>query len=353
HFVMITGDFIAHNYQQDFQQYTGDMSQQDYQQFVSKTYEYLLLQLRETFPGTPVYFTLGNNDSYNGDYYSDPDGAFYQNMARLWQMVIPDAENKQAFESTFPHDGYFVIKPEADENNKIVFLNSNLFSAKATGNQIATALQQQLSWLQQQLDTAHSQHQHVWLVYHIPNGADVYNCAEKHSTVMLWQKQANAGLMKVLNQYPDVVTAIFSAHVHMDGYQLVHLRDHTTVLNTFIPAVSPIYDNNPAFKTYQYDSHTFALGDAQTYYRNQGTGIWQQEYDFNKIYQPYCEQCSLLQGYQTIKKAGWRAEQYQEYYGVSTNSQPITQGDWGSYYWCGIQRQAESGYNYCLNHTAS
>ena len=33
--------------------------------------------------GIPVFFTLGNNDSYSGDYVSDPNGKFYQDMGRF------------------------------------------------------------------------------------------------------------------------------------------------------------------------------------------------------------------------------------------------------------------------------
>ncbi len=349
-FVMLTGDLLAHNYQQNFQQFTGDKSLQDYKQFVNKTYQYLQGQLQQTFPDTPVYIALGNNDSYDGNYYSDPKGDFYKNMTQLWQSMIPDVKNKASFEQTFPQAGYYAITlpTKTKQTNRVIFLNTVLFSAIAIGPNIKTAAQQELTWLQQQLQSAKQNKQHVWLVYHIPNGVDAYYTVNKKATTMLWQPQYNEAFLKLVNQYPDTIAALITSHIHMDAAQLIHLHNRVRLLNTFIPAVSPIYGNNPAFKVYDYYPHSMKLKNFQTYYLNEPTGAWTLEYDFNKVYQPYCHPCRILNGYSTIEQSGWRAEQYQKYYGVDTDSQYITQGYWLPYYWCALQHQTKKGYQACV-----
>lgn len=349
-FVLLTGDLLAHNYQQKFQQTTGDKSLQDYQQFVNKTYQYLQLQLQQAFPHTSVFIALGNNDSYDGNYYSNPNGQFYKNLAQTWQNLILDPNDRMAFEQTFPKAGYYAITlpTKTKKTNKIIFLNTVLFSAVAIGPNIQTAAQQELDWLQQQLQAAKQAKQHVWLVYHIPNGVDAYYTISKQATTMLWQPQYNEAFFKILNQYPGTIAGLITAHIHMDGAELIHLRNRGRLTDTFIPSVSPIYGNNPAFKVYNYNPLSLRLNNYQTYYLNLPNSSWALEYDFNKIYQPYCHPCRLLNGYSTINQTGWRAERYQKYYAVSTDSQYITQGYWLPYYWCALQHQTKKGYEQCV-----
>ncbi|MFN7095992.1 MAG: metallophosphoesterase [Gammaproteobacteria bacterium] len=350
HFVLLTGDFLAHNYQRDFQQFTGDNSQQDYQQFVNKTYQFLQLQFQQVFPEVPVYIALGNNDSYDGNYYSQPNGDFYKNLTQLWQRMIPNAANKASFEQTFPQAGYYAITVPTrfKATNRIIFLNTVLFSAVATGPDITAAAQQELNWLQQQLQSAQKNKQQVWLVYHIPNGVDAYYTVNKKAITMSWQPQYNKVFFNLVNKYSQTIVGLISAHVHMDGAQIMHMKSMGRIVNTFIPAISPVYGNYPAFKIYDYNPRSMRITNFQTYYLPVSTKDWALEYDFNKVYQPFCHPCRILNGYSTIKTSGWRTEQYKKYYGVSTESQYITQGYWMPVYWCAMQHQTEKGYQACV-----
>jgi hypothetical protein len=79
-FVMISGDFLAHGFQKNYQQYATDKSQAAYTAFVTKTIAYVAGKLRDAYPTVPLYPTLGNNDSDCGDYAVAPDSTFLANF---------------------------------------------------------------------------------------------------------------------------------------------------------------------------------------------------------------------------------------------------------------------------------
>ena len=112
-FVLIPGDFLAHDFIKKYKKYTHDNDLKYYIQFVNKTYLFLTILLKQTWPHTPIYPAIGNNDAYHGDYYSDPNGSFYQFLARknLWQALIINKTNQAHFVSTFPIGGYYKVTP--------------------------------------------------------------------------------------------------------------------------------------------------------------------------------------------------------------------------------------------------
>lgn len=352
-FVILTGDLLGHHYEKYFHQFIPTSSAQDYQQFVDKTNIYLKLKLKKTFPATPVYFAPGNNDTYDGDYHVSPSTGFYKKTAQIWKDMIPNPENKAAFEKSYSKAGYYAItlKHDNKEKNRVIFLNSILFSIFAVGSDISTEAQQELSWLKNQLQDAKNHQEHVWLVYHIPNGINAYATVQlkihmhTDAPVPFWQSQYNEALLNLIQQYSDTITTLISAHQHMDAFQLIYPEN---LLNTSIPAISPQFGNNPAFKLYEYNPESMQLTNFKTYYLNEKTGLWSLEYDFNSVYKKIKSAYSLSNTYAIIRQEGWRADLYKKYFAADTNSQPITQGYWFPYYWCSIIQQTEEGYQHCI-----
>ncbi|NNM58278.1 MAG: hypothetical protein HKM04_00465 [Legionellales bacterium] len=355
-FVILTGDLLGHHYHEYFQQFTNDTSVQDYQQFVNKTNTYLQLQLEKTFSGIPIYLIPGNNDGYEGDYNPGSASGFYKNMTQLWQRTIPNPENKASFESTYPQAGYYAItvKNKTQTTNRVIFLNSVLFSIFASGSNIQALAQQELAWLQKQLEDAKQNNQLVWLVYHIPNGISPYATAQLKlhmyidAPIPFWQSQYNTAFLNLITQYPGTITALITAHEHMDAFRLINNASSTPLLNASVPAISPVYGNNPAFKLYEYNPDTLQLTNFQTYYFNEQNGNWELEYDFNTAYKSDCKTCSILNIYSSITQTGWRTDLYQKYYDIEANNQLINQKAWLPYYWCAIGQQTEEGYLGCL-----
>ncbi|HEU4717261.1 MAG TPA: metallophosphoesterase, partial [Bacteroidia bacterium] len=63
-FIVITGDFLSHKFQQTYDTLTGTKMQDALprEAFITKTIEFIALELVKEFPHTPVYPVLGNND---------------------------------------------------------------------------------------------------------------------------------------------------------------------------------------------------------------------------------------------------------------------------------------------------
>src|ERR1700756_4247235 len=57
-FVLISGDFLAHNFRREFNAATSYRSDAAYRIFVRKTMQFLGQRLKQTFPATPILPTL-------------------------------------------------------------------------------------------------------------------------------------------------------------------------------------------------------------------------------------------------------------------------------------------------------
>lgn len=353
-FVLLIGDYLAHHYRDKYVLYSGDSSLDGYQSFVQKTMQFLTNELHATFPDTPVYLAIGNNDSYRGDYYSDPDGEFYSNMANLWSIFFMNASNKVAFLKSFPYAGYYAIAPPKSPNDRILILNSVLFSVKAHGPNVSIAAHEELKWLQKNLSQALLKHQRVWLVFHIPFGVDVYETFISGKLTSLWQPLYLNRFLFLMSQYASVVQGVFTSHLHMDGFSIVRNLLHKDIFDSYVPAISSQFGNNPAFKVYKYDLSGFDVTDFSTYYLYNPTQRWQLLYKFNETYQPQCKRCILINGMKKLQKNNDIAKFYKEYYAAGSNRQPIEKdpNSW-PYYWCAIHNFKVSKYKACLSESSS
>jgi len=75
-FVTVSGDLMAHKFDCKFKTMTPKATEAEYSAFAAKTVAFVALELKETFPGVPVYLALGNNDSGCEDYAEDENSAF-------------------------------------------------------------------------------------------------------------------------------------------------------------------------------------------------------------------------------------------------------------------------------------
>ena len=374
-FITVNGDFIAHHFSSQFAQYSGlDPNSPEYatqyQAFVRQTFEYLQYRLQQVFPSSSIYISLGNNDSYDGDYVYSPDRLgpdnFYHEMMHIWDASIMDNANQRSFDATFEKAGYYAITvPENDPSsaNRILFLNTNLYSAKDTqgaGTRVPLAAQQQLDWLKSQLEDIRKHKGHAILVYHISNGADNYASASAGAPVMLWGikngHDYNQAFTQLIQDYKDVISSTMTAHFHMDGFQFLRETPKDRgILDTFVNGISPNNYSNPGFKLYQYDPANLMLNNFQTWYFNdtgaQGNTFWSKEYDFNEHYQPTCAshgECDLSKGYRLIK-ADIDNENTRLYVTLySAGAGPIDKASWLPYYWCATQHQLDKAYAACL-----
>jgi hypothetical protein len=349
-FVLVLGDMLGHHYRDNYENFAGDHSQAGYQAFVKKTMQYLTAEIVQTFPATNVYMTVGNNDSYVKDNVAKPRGAFFQDMAMLWSGLIKDAPNQKSMRATFPAAGYYAVYPDPRIRLRLIVLNTILFAPDAQTQEVAQAAQAELDWLQRELVSARENHEKVLLAFHIPAGIDVFYTIKSQPTIVEnWLPVYTARFEQEAQQFSDILTGVLVGHVHMDWFAVLKFP-HDAVPVMGVPAISPLYGNNPAYQVFQYTSFG-ALRNALTFVLPLAAApfTWQQEYNFNAVYQPACHGCRISNAIQGLSKTGAWINAYKNYYASGTVSQPISQTENWQYYWCQTQAISLGDYEACMS----
>src|SRR5215212_6447880 len=203
-FVLISGDFLAHDFNTTYQQYATDKSQAAYSAFVKKTITYIASKFRDKFPGVRIYPTLGNNDTDCGDYDIAPNGAFLANFRDVWKDIV----QSKSFNERFGTGGYY----HADLPGvavRLIALNANFFSVNYKNTcgkpgEPDPGLQE-LAWLDAELRLARSDGKRVWLLFHIPPGMNVFNTVESGAACptpqTFWKDEYATRYLSIVDKY--------------------------------------------------------------------------------------------------------------------------------------------------------
>jgi len=322
-FVLVLGDFLGHEFRSSYKKYSTDERMAGYQSFVRKTMEFITHQLAHAFPSIDVYSVVGNNDSYQDDYVTNPGGQFFQDTAKLWSSLIKNKFNRVAMQSQFSFSGYYAITLPSQYNLRLIVINTNLFSNKANGQVIDEVAAKQLKWLHEQLQIAKDNKQKVFIAMHIPDGIDVYMTfrIRLFRLIELWKSQYTKQFQVELQQFSPEIAGVFVGHLHSDWLQIETFNSNEIPVMG-IPSISPIFGNNPGFKLYSYSSNPVQLDDFTTYYDPlNGKKVWIFEYDFNQVYQHNCYHCPIVQQINMLQRRDTLADYYQAYYGIGKKSE--------------------------------
>jgi len=344
-FVLIVGDFIGHEYKDKYETYVHDNSPVDYQNFVKKTFQFLQQQMQKTFGNIPIYITIGNNDTYDGDYIMVPKGKFFNDMTSIWLPLL--RKNTGTFKKTFPIAGYYSVTPASEPRLRIIVLNSILFMEQAKSPSTDEAAKKQLIWLKSQLNYAEKAKQKVLLVTHVPVGIDSFKTAKgsRGNIVSFWLPNYTKEFLKLIKQYQPVVSGMVSGHIHMDIFQVLKSGPNP-VFNTSVPSISPVFGNNPGFKVYNYAPGSLMLQDYTTFYLDEGRSRpkWKLEYSFNNAYDSNCKTCDLITDSQKFN-----TDITKKYYSLSSEKVKFAKEHWLPYIWCGIKNITVNDYQTCLH----
>ncbi len=354
-FIIITGDLLVHEFNDKFSGSTqpGD----DLHSFINKTVGFISSMIKKYFPGTPVYFSLGNNDCYSGDYKLIPDGDFLHNTAPILSANFLYSEaNKSSFASTYPVGGYYSVTPPGLEKMRILTLNSIFFSEKRPQPTPDDAAYKELQWFEEQLKAARENNLKVWITMHIPPGANVYSSVSDKTYKPMWYDEYNTRFIGLLDQYAPEITAGFAGHTHMDDWRLLMSSQTPGKAISYMhigPAISPLFGNNSGFLVVNYDRAPFTVKDYTAYWinleaENPEAQPWQKEYSFGTAYgQTEINPSTLLAFYNGINSDPQTREKYMTYYNVSDKKYPvITDANW-KYYWCGIGNWTSAAFEAC------
>lgn len=270
--VLFTGDLLGHNIPQMF--YTGYYNTSQYptadatavaamQQFMDKTLTFVGAEVRADVGNAPVIYVVGNIDTYSGGI--GPDSTFLGNNAgTIYTQFLAGSANQQTFLSTFTSGGYYSAQP-VGSNLVVLGLNTNSFVDGSPTNAEAGA---ELAWLNSQLASAQAAGQKVWVLMHVPPGANPQGMAsvtpgqlDENNVTMIWDAGYQSMFMQTLASYPGVVTLMLAGHTHMDEYRILPTGD---VLEQ-LPSISPCFGNNPAFKVLTVASNTLMATNYQSF----------------------------------------------------------------------------------------
>jgi sphingomyelin phosphodiesterase acid-like 3 len=314
-FVLVPGDFLAHDFRRKFDGAARDHSNDAYRLFVRNTMRFLAQQLEQTFPATPILPALGNNDDECGDYQLQPGGPFLADTLPILRTLVRRGA-KPAFDQDWTSYGNYSISVGGV---RVLSTNTNFFSIHYRNGcglpGDADPGRATLAWLEAELAAARQARERVWLIFHIPPGIDGYATLRKGTCpgamIAMWDRAYTEPFYALLRHYADTVVASFAGHTHMDDFRLIGDADGRYAFTLITPAVSPIFGQNPAFRTVVYDAVGGIL-DQTTYDLTNlpeaaVTGnlapVWRAEYTFTQQWAlPRVDLPSLTRLYSLIEK---------------------------------------------------
>ncbi len=297
-FAILLGDTLAHRFDDKYKTY-AENSSMSFDDFTNKTIDFVAQKLEAALPDIPIYPVIGNNDGDTGHYDVTPHGDFLSHMADSFSSHISDA----TFHDAFSNAGFYAIS--LSPHQRLIVLNSVLFSTlQPNSPAMDIAANEEITWLKDQLILAHQQNQFVLIAMHIPIGIDVFKTFGPLYSLQdpnFWKTTYTQSFLDILQKSPAHIIAILTAHLHTDTFQIIQDANNPPIPVIFTPAISPVYGNNPSFKSMTL-SDTNGLTDFDTYFYplNQSKPRWEKEYNFNNTYQPDCQSCQIIDGLQKI-----------------------------------------------------
>jgi sphingomyelin phosphodiesterase acid-like 3 len=367
-FITVTGDLIAHAYPC---RYKALVAGTDYEAFVTRTITFVTQQLREAFPGVPVYVSLGNNDSGCADYRLDAGGDFLKDTAAAMTAGLPAGARAEAAKE-YAVGGYYSSPMEPVKKARVIVLNDIYWSPKyetCAGAEDTAPGTAELAWLGQQLAAARASGERVWVMGHIPPGVNAFSTVKKGTNVCAGGAaemflDADA-LDTLLLQYPDVVRLGLFGHTHMDEMRLITLDDVRAEFISgdpgvykipvkVVPSISPVDGNNPSFTMAEVNAATADLKDYRVVVASNQTGVgtvWSEEYDYAQTYREpdfsAASVAALVAGFRADAKAERDTSQaYIQHYFKGDVSRELA-SSWGQNA-CSLDELTAKGYAGCV-----
>jgi len=339
------------------------------QQFMDKTVAFVSTQIRAAVGDVPVIFVPGNIDTYSV-YGAGPDTSFLSdNASTFYRQLVNGTADQAMFQNTFTTIGSYSAQP----------LGSKLLVVALDSNPLAVATPapplnpySELTWLDSQLAAAQSAGQKVWLVMHVPPGANTTETAQNAAkagtpnqtsdseVAMMWQPQYQIEFMQILAKYPGVITMAVSGHTHMDEFRVLPTGD----VMYGVPGISPCFGNNPAFKIFTISQNTLGPMDYQSIHYALGVSPapaqFSSLYTFSTAYGATANtslQTSSQQLYPQLTPTGSGTTNFIKYYDSDNPSLiPQTNVPWNMatpvnwpLYACGISQMDAQDYVDCVN----
>jgi sphingomyelin phosphodiesterase acid-like 3 len=237
--------------------------------FLDKTVAFVSMQIRAKLGNVPVIFVPGNIDTYS-PYGTGPDATFLaDNASTYYTQLLNSSVDQASFQSTFTTLGSYSAQLLGSKL-RVIALDSNPFAESPYLPPLDPYAE--LTWLDAQLSAAQSVGQKVWLIMHVPPGANTTGTAQTAAkagtpaqttddeAAMMWEPQYQTEFLNILSKYPGLIAMGVTGHTHMDEFRVLP----TGEVMYGIPGISPVFGNNPAFKVFTIAGDTLMPMDYQS-----------------------------------------------------------------------------------------
>jgi predicted phosphodiesterase len=220
-FVVITGDFVAHN------------------QPNSSTTMYMFKSAVATIAGAnangvPVVPVVGNEDFYP-DYNMDcKSREGRDHLYDLWSVLSTNGWIDSSQDQNFQTFGGLHVDV-LQQNLRVVSVNSVLWSNRNDHTGFDHDPCGQFSWLDGTLGTAKSNGQRVWIAGHVPPSFN------------LWHSDYEATFMTIMKKYASIIDATMWGHTHSNSFFLD--KNLPSLLGLITGSVTP-NPVNPSYRVY-------------------------------------------------------------------------------------------------------
>jgi sphingomyelin phosphodiesterase acid-like 3 len=207
-------------------------------------------RLNRAFPQAQFVLAMGNEDSACGDYTLAPDSAFLRDVAAAWEPLVNRRGAAPGFRRTFAHDGFYTARLPLPGLRAIVIDDiywSPVYHARCGSavNGGAETLAELRSALARTPDRA-------WVLFHIPPGIDTYTTAlvTRRTVIVpyLTPVMRDRFLATLSNASGKIALAV-AGHTHKFAFRIAGANGSRPVPMLLVPALSPVYKNEPSFLT--------------------------------------------------------------------------------------------------------
>lgn len=304
----------------DFVLYLGDLPVHSGEQapctngdkYIHKGIESVLEGLRTIANNrdVPLLYLPGNNDAYGGDYHSFTDSVgtvaespYIMDAAgtKEWPMINSGKQAK--FIDGNREFGYFSAYPlgtpkRNQKGLRTIMLNTVVFCCPAgmwtgyvddDGVDQQDAGNEQLNWLEVQLEAAASADEAIIVAMHIPPGKGYYDGGPNWNQAQLYydaqtkiHESFDEKFNALVKAYQKNIVGILTSHTHTDAIKRIIDGTDVIELTVSTPGVTVNHDNNPAMKIFNYSPSNYELMDFTTYYTTPtATGWGDKQYTFS------------------------------------------------------------------------
>lgn len=340
-YVLVAGDYLSHDFKHDFEKTVEpirDGLDSKYQNFIVKTVQYVTGEIQKSFPGIPVFFALGNNDSAHGANNAvRPYDALLTALSGSWRVTSGDAGAAKSFSE----NGWYVVPHPTLKDHEIAVLDDIYWYYKYTGYGDLDGADRgpwELKWLEGVLRDARTEGKKVTLLTHMPPGIHSRNASQHPDRDKLqktfYVQQYLWPYLNLLASYRDVVDGEYCGHTHLDDFRVPVDRSGKPVFFAHvIPSVSPVDYSSPAFQVALYDRKDGTVRDMATYtVSDLKKPEWGLEYSFRDAYgyDAYNKE-NLLALAGAIKEQGDIRAKYVRYCVGGSPGGPCRLGNWRFY----------------------